>query len=332
MGWGRFVWPVVVVGAAAGAGAALLWTMPDMFGEALPDKIAVHWGANGRADRWAPSSDLRETGLVPWLVACAIALGIGLFGWPRRMLRGSMGAVLLGGLGFFGAIQYSTITINAAATDWRQTSVPWWHVALVLAALLLGGAIGYWLGSRGPDHRPERAEPPKTPRIRLDKRERTVWIGYCRNRWMPWVGGVLLVTSASPSLAMEEPDLGFVLMFSSSLLFTALVLAALTSVRVLVDERGLQVRLGLLGLPAKRIPLDRVVSAYGAEFQPAQMGGWGYRITPDHTALMLRGGPCLVVRQTGAERDFVVSVDDADRGAALLNTLREHASRWPRET
>ncbi|TDD34854.1 DUF1648 domain-containing protein [Actinomadura sp. KC06] len=327
MGRGRYVWPVVVVGAAAGAGAALLWTLPDMFGDALPDKIAVHWGPNGQADRWVPSSDLRGSGTVPWLVACAIALGIGLYGWPRRMLRGSMGAVLGGGLGFFGAIQYSTIAVNAGATDWRETSIPWWHVVLVLTALLLGGTFGYWAGSRGPDHRPEGAEPPETARIPLDRHERTVWIGYCHNRWIPWAGGVLTLSSMGPLVTEEDPDLSFVLMISGSLLFTALVLSALTSVRVLVDERGLQVRLGLPGLPAKRIPLDRVVSAYEAEFRPTQVGGWGYRITPDHTVLMLRGGPCLVVRQTGTGRDFVVSVDDADRGAALLNTLREHTPR-----
>ncbi|MGH3243971.1 MAG: DUF1648 domain-containing protein [Spirillospora sp.] len=323
MGRARFVWPVVVAVPAAAAGAALLWTPPDLFGGTLPDKIAVHWGPDGEPDRWAPSSDLRGFMLAPWLMACAIALGIGLFGWPRRMPRGAMGAVLVGGLAFFGAIQCSTVAVNKGAADWRETSIPWWHVALVLVALVLGGALGYWTGSRGPDHRPERAEPPKPSPIPLDKHERTVWIGYCRNRWMPWVGGVLLLTGTAPLLVADDPDLSFVLVVGGSLLFAALMLAALTSVRVLVDERGLHVRSGLFRLPAKRIPLDRVASAYGAEFRPTQIGGWGYRVTPDHTALMLRGGPCLVVKQTGTKRAFVVSVGDADRGAALLNTLRE---------
>lgn len=36
---------------------------------------------------------------------------------------------------------------------------------------------------------------------------------------------------------------------------------------------------------------------------------------------MLRGGECLVIRPSKG-REFAVSVDDAERGAALLNSLR----------
>lgn len=50
------------------------------------------------------------------------------------------------------------------------------------------------------------------------------------------------------------------------------------------------------------------------------MGGWGYRLSGLGTTVMLRRGECLVIRpRQGAE--FAVSVDDAERGAALLNTL-----------
>ena len=37
------------------------------------------------------------------------------------------------------------------------------------------------------------------------------------------------------------------------------------------------------------------------------------------TTVMLRSGECLVIHSKG--KDFAVSVDDAERGAALLNSL-----------
>lgn len=103
----------------------------------------------------------------------------------------------------------------------------------------------------------------------------------------------------------------------------AVALTALSFVRVVVDERGLLVRFGLLGRPSKRIPLERVVGARAGEFWPREVGGWGYRRAPTGTAVMVRGGECLVVMQSGDRADFIVSVDDAERAAALLNTLRD---------
>ncbi len=44
------------------------------------------------------------------------------------------------------------------------------------------------------------------------------------------------------------------------------------------------------------------------------------------TTVMLRSGECLVVR-TIKGKDFAVSVDDAERGAALLNSLIGQRSR-----
>lgn len=50
-------------------------------------------------------------------------------------------------------------------------------------------------------------------------------------------------------------------------------------------------------------------------------GGWGYRGLPCGATLMVRSGPCLVIEYV-AGGQFAVSVDDAERGAGLLNALR----------
>ena len=53
----------------------------------------------------------------------------------------------------------------------------------------------------------------------------------------------------------------------------------------------------------------------------AEFGGWGYRVgRGGRVGVVLRTGEALQVQRTGG-RAFVVTVDDAATGAALLNTL-----------
>lgn len=58
------------------------------------------------------------------------------------------------------------------------------------------------------------------------------------------------------------------------------------------------------------------------DIRPLEYGGWGYRVRPRSTAVVLRGGQALALRPAGG-REFAVTVDDADTAAALLNTLAD---------
>ncbi|MEU7854572.1 hypothetical protein [Nonomuraea sp. NPDC049141] len=53
---------------------------------------------------------------------------------------------------------------------------------------------------------------------------------------------------------------------------------------------------------------------------PSQVGGWGIRGLPGSATIMLRGGECLIIRYRSGGQ-LAVSVDDAERGAALINAL-----------
>ncbi|MEI5099387.1 hypothetical protein RB200_13260 [Streptomyces sp. PmtG] len=86
-----------------------------------------------------------------------------------------------------------------------------------------------------------------------------------------------------------------------------------------MTEQGLEVAFGPLGWPVRRWAPGAIEAAYAEHRTPAQVGGWGYRLSGLGTTVMLRGGECLVIRAKG--KDFAVSVDDAERGAALLNAL-----------
>lgn len=108
------------------------------------------------------------------------------------------------------------------------------------------------------------------------------------------------------------------------LLVTAalLVLAAATLSWVArADETGLTVR-SALGVPRSHIPLDEMVEARATTVRCFRdFGSWGWRTALDgRTGVVLRSGDTLEVTRTGGSV-FVVTVDDAATGAALLNTL-----------
>ena len=91
----------------------------------------------------------------------------------------------------------------------------------------------------------------------------------------------------------------------------------LAVVRVVVDHRGLTVGTGLLGRPRWRLAPAEITEVTATDISPAVYGGYGFRLVPGATALILRGGPGLVVtRRSG--RQFVVSVEDAETGAGVL--------------
>ncbi|MYS57046.1 DUF1648 domain-containing protein, partial [Streptomyces sp. SID6013] len=89
-----------------------------------------------------------------------------------------------------------------------------------------------------------------------------------------------------------------------------------------VSERGLEVSFGPLGWPGRRWAPGDIDTARMEVRRPSQVGGWGYRLSGLGTTVMLRAGECLVIRPRGRRSDFAVSIDDAERGAALLNALR----------
>ena len=101
-----------------------------------------------------------------------------------------------------------------------------------------------------------------------------------------------------------------------------LFIASFIRLRVTADWRGLRVVSAVFRIPLKRIRLDAMDVIEAAELRPAEWGGWGYRIMPGRSALILRTGPGLIVTTTN-QKQFAVSLDDPETPAALLATLRD---------
>jgi hypothetical protein len=105
-----------------------------------------------------------------------------------------------------------------------------------------------------------------------------------------------------------------------------LVALVFSFVRVLVGPTGVQVRVGLFGWPRRTLPYPDIVDATAEQVAPMAYGGWGWRRRPGRTAVVIRGGDGLRLRLASG-RLFVVTVDDAERGAGLVNdyVARDHA-------
>ncbi|WP_307059902.1 DUF1648 domain-containing protein [Streptomyces achromogenes] len=236
--------------------------------------------------------------------------------------NGAIPGWALAGLGFGGVMllggQASIVRANLDHADWRDAdSVTSWVVGTLVVAATVG-VIGSLAAQRAPAQVPSAAD---DPALELPAGQRLAWLARTS---IPWLQAVSAVTGllaiavvvgalaglADPPVALAAPPFA---------LACVLVLAC-SSVQARVTERGLDVSFGPLGWPSRRWVLEDIESARTENRTPAQVGGWGYRLSGLGTTVMLRGGECLVIR-TAKGKDFAVSVDDAEHGAALLNSL-----------
>ncbi|MFJ6719742.1 hypothetical protein [Streptomyces sp. NPDC091259] len=150
--------------------------------------------------------------------------------------------------------------------------------------------------------------------------ERVLWSSHASNRWMQATAALLGLIAVGLAVAGTVGTAGAMWAPAVVLFFSSLLLLVFASVTVRVTGTALEVAYGPLGRPVRRwSPEEIEVPARVEERRPSQVGGWGYRVSRLGTTVMVRGGPCLVIRSRG--RDFAISVDDAQRGATLVNAL-----------
>ncbi|MFJ9644233.1 DUF1648 domain-containing protein [Streptomyces sp. NPDC101206] len=314
------------VGRGAGVwGAAVavaLAALPPAVGSRLPDRLATHWSGSapdGSMPLWAAS-------LGPALVWVLLLLGhlaaARRAGAPGRSWTAASLAV--SGVFLVGA-QVSIVRANLDRADWRGAGSVDTGMLVTAAAAVGAGALGWLAGRHGATPNPVRGAD-AGPLLEIPEGERFVWLSRTVNPWLRLTGAVAgLLTGAAVLVAAAglttAPPWALIAPFA----VVALATSGCSSVQARVTERGLEVAFGPLGRPVRRWRAEDLVSARAETRTPAQVGGWGYRISGLGTTVMLRPGTCLVVRpRTGPE--FAVSVDDAERGAALLNTLAARQS------
>ncbi|GAA4619527.1 DUF1648 domain-containing protein [Saccharopolyspora hordei] len=297
-------WAVVVTAALLAGAVAVR--------DRLPDPMASHWGLSGAPDDAAPAVVLLVVDLVLWLAIAGSAVALAARGGQRRATRGSAAAVLGAGAVFVLGLSALTVGANLDVAAWQQARpLPVWQVLPVLLAAALGGGLGWWVGNRGPDDR--SADPGEVAELALRPGERAVWVSSVRSRVMLVIGWLTVLLAVVPLVLQTWAA-------SGGALLAGLVVLALSSARVQVDEDGVRTSFGPLRWPVRRIRLEQVESARVETRRALEVGGWGYRVLPGSTAIMLRSGECLAL-QLVSGRTFYISVDRPERGAELVNAL-----------
>ncbi|MGW5115131.1 DUF1648 domain-containing protein [Streptomyces noursei] len=276
----------------------------------LPERLAAHFGLDGRPNGYASTQ-----GLLWWFLAVLLAAGAGTAALSRRALPARSGRLLIA-TGYFLVVVlgYPAAAIlwgNADAADAAAVRMPLWQLAASLGAGVLAAGLGWLLA--GPDPEVPRPEPGRVRRLDLPAGVRAGWTRTISS--LPMAALAALMACGGVVLGVSAGWVG-----GGALLLCALLVAVHCSVRVTVDKRGLTLIPVLFPVPLRRIPLAGVAEATSRRISPlAEYGGWGYRIRPGGSGLLLRSGAGLVLRRTNG-REFVVTVDDAATAAALLTT------------
>ncbi|MGW7366082.1 DUF1648 domain-containing protein [Streptomyces sp. NPDC054841] len=307
------------VGWTAGT-LALLVALPLGASGRLPDRLATHWdGGSGEPDGSMP---LWAATFFPALIWAGMVLGVGLA--VRRTVAGSGGAprgwaavALLSGGVFLTGTQASVVRANMDHTDWHDADpVTLWVVGTGVAAAVAG--LAGWLVIR---RTPMATTPsvPAGPSMQIPEGERYVWLSRTSNPWLHAASALTGLMAIAVVLAAVGGLMPLQWALVAPFALASLLLLGCASVQARASDKGLEVAFGPLGFPARHWAVEDIASARVENRTPAQVGGWGYRLSGLGTTVMLRSGECLVIRSKG--KDFAVSVDDAERGAALLNSL-----------
>ncbi len=287
-------------------GAALVVFVVALPG--LPDRVAIHWDFNGIADASAP------TWAIPVAAAAIVLLGAVVSSVFSVSSEPSMEAFALVGMsgGLSTAIVLVTTTLNAGVRDWTEApSIGTPGIVILFALPTVGLVVGALLGRLW---YPIKTIPRRvTEVIEIVPGERVSWVGRARVR-----GVALVVFGLAVLLLFLRPGLPlwvFVLIAGFGVVFS--------QVEAQVTNDGMRVRFG--GIPVRTFPLDHISSARALEIDPADYGGRGWKKVPGQSGLILRAGEAIAITLRDGSQ-FVITVDDPETGAALLNGLIERDS------
>ncbi|MFE6163087.1 DUF1648 domain-containing protein [Streptomyces sp. NPDC056486] len=288
----------------------------------LPDRLARHFGGDGEADGY-----VGHGGFLAMLVGMFVVLGaVGVFlvlrsdfATYRRGLRGLLAGVYATSA-FLAWTMGASLVANRGTADGAAAVFPLWHLAVAAGIAVLAAGVGAALSRCVP--LPDTRSPlgadgqVGAERIDLGRDETAGWV----RRTGSWVlSGMGIAMAVVGIVTLWMTDDGW--LAPLSLFVPGLLIAAFARACVTVDRRGLTVSPGLVPWPRIRLRLDRIESADSRQISAfADYGGWGYRIAPGRSGVIMRSGEALVVRRANGN-DFAVTVEDSATAAALLNAL-----------
>jgi hypothetical protein len=315
---GRFVLVALILPAVLTATALVvqLVALPS-----LPDPAATHWGASGGPNGFGPAwifpllTVLLGLGL-PVLISAAVVPGL------RRGQRGPtyrfMGAFAIGITAFLSVGLTGSVLVQSGLADAADAPAVWPVFLLGMALGVIAGVAGWLLQPRQEWPLPQGT----VSTIDLTPGERAVWLSTTSlSRGAAFLIGVAVIALAGAAVVVwvSGEVVAAVLVTVAGVVVAGLA-ATTVAFHVRVDDTGLTVR-SALGWPVFRVPLQEVGTASAVFVNPmGEFGGWGVRVAPGRLGIVLRSGEGIEILRTSGKR-LVVTVDDAETGAALLQTL-----------
>ncbi|TFD57660.1 hypothetical protein E3T39_12780 [Cryobacterium suzukii] len=133
--------------------------------------------------------------------------------------------------------------------------------------------------------------------------------------------GIFAVGTVSLWVPLASPNPGVAIVSSAVVLaVVVLLMVAMSRVRITADGRGLRMRSQLLPFVAKSIRLSQIKKVRTEAVNPGAWGGWGYRVLPGRSAVVLRAGEGVVLTLNNG-KEFAVTVDDSSNLASVLGGL-----------
>ncbi|MEQ6898771.1 DUF1648 domain-containing protein [Microbacterium sp. KR10-403] len=301
----------------------------------LPDPAATHWSGGGGPDGFGPAWTYLVIGLAVPLGLVALFAVMALFShrMPPRDPEGPqwsstarfLGAMSLGVSVMMAITMPASVGVQRGLADAADApDVTGWMLA-GFAAAAATTVLGWFLQPAVAATAGSNAAVAPLP---LAPGERAVWTSSATTGRAGvttlTVSLLVLVATAVVLWSLDVPSwwiLALVCVILCVLMLTML------SFRVRVDAAGLLVR-STAGWPRFRIRPEEIAGVREITVHPfAEFGGWGVRLGTDgRFGVVLRTGDAIeVTRRSG--RIFVVTVDDASTGAALLEAVRTGATQ-----
>ncbi|GAB3887896.1 hypothetical protein GCM10028802_40070 [Terrabacter terrigena] len=270
----------------AGAGLLLTYAVRDR----VPERVAVHWAADGRPDRFSSLTEAVVTAAVMTAALPLLFVAIGA-AW-HRSARGPIAGVGGAVAAFLGGLLFGGLTSQRPGEVAHAFPTSWLVPTLVLAGVV-GVALWRWGRLRPPAlGGATRHVPADAVRLDVPDTTRVAWTGHAA---LPDVGILLIVLVAiTPLVVVAVLGTPWLLLLAAAIV-ALLVLTG--SARVVVDADGLRVT--SLFVTWSRVPLERVAEARTGTVSPLrEFGGYGWRIGRDGSrGFVTRSGEALVVER-----------------------------------
>ncbi len=327
----RLLTGVVIVPALL-LGGVTVWTLS--VDARLPDPMATHFTFGGTPNGATSLAALLGAVLPPAVLTWALGLLAVLVGRDRRVrFRAERGAMAWcsGVTAFMATVLALTVGANLDQPSWASARLPAVAIVVVLLVAAFCAVLSWALAGTPPELPPavpvagpsgslrvaslvgREVTVRPAPVVELGPADHPVWQRHLRSTPLLGVGFGILALGIV--LYVVNPVAGVLAAVC------ALVTLPLGSITAVVDETGLDVRFGPMAWPRKHVPLARIAAVHAADISPLQWGGWGYRIGPGRSAVVLRGGPGIVVELVDG-RAFAVTIGDPEPGVALLDAYR----------